>query len=60
MTRSQLVFRLSFLAIVALLMAAIWLLLRQLGMPASFAPSVLSDWFANQGTLGPVLLMLLM
>jgi len=47
MTRSKLVFRLSFLAIVTLLMAAIWLLLRQLGMPASFAPSVLSDWFAN-------------
>lgn len=60
MTRSQLVFRLSFLAIVTLLMVAIWLLLRQLGMPASFAPSALSDWFANQGALGPVLLMLLM
>jgi uncharacterized membrane protein YdjX (TVP38/TMEM64 family) len=60
MTRSKLVFRLSFLAIVTLLMAAIWLLLRQLGMPASFAPSVLSDWFANQGALGPVLLVLLM
>lgn len=60
MTRSQLVFRLSFLAIVTLLMVAIWLLLRQLGMPASFAPSVLSDWFADQGALGPVLLMLLM
>ncbi|WP_417565303.1 TVP38/TMEM64 family protein [Marinobacter sp.] len=60
MTRSQLVFRLSFLAIVALLMAVIWLLLRQLGMPASFAPSVLSNWLANQGALGPVLLMLLM
>jgi len=60
MTRSPLVFRLSFLAIVAFLMAMIWLLLRQLGMPSSFAPTVLSDWFASQGTLGPVLLMLLM
>ena len=60
MTRSPLVFRLSFLAIVALLMAAIWLLLQQLGMPASFAPSVLSDWFASQGAFGPLLLMLLM
>jgi uncharacterized membrane protein YdjX (TVP38/TMEM64 family) len=60
MTRSQLAFRFSFLAIVALLMAAIWLLLRHLGLPASLAPSVLSDWFASQGALGPVLLMLLM
>lgn len=60
MTRAQLVFRLSFLTIVALLMAAIWLLLQYLGMPVSFAPSVLSDWFASQGGLGPVLLMLLM
>ena len=60
MTRSQLVFRFSLLAIVALLMAAIWFLLRNLGMPASFTPSVLSDWFSSQGALGPVLLMLLM
>ena len=60
MTRSQLVFRFSLLAIIALLMAAIWFLLRNLGMPASFTPSVLSDWFSSQGALGPVLLMLLM
>ena len=60
MTRSQLVFRFSILAIVAMLMAAIWLLLRNLGMPASFTPSVLSDWFSSQGAMGPVLLMLLM
>lgn len=60
MTRSQLVFRFSLLAIVALLMAAIWFLLRNLGMPASFTPSVLSDWFSSQGALGPVLLLLLM
>ncbi|QTN42441.1 TVP38/TMEM64 family protein [Marinobacter salsuginis] len=60
MTRSQLIFRFSILAIVAMLMAAIWLLLRNLGMPASFSPSVLSDWFSSQGAMGPVLLMLLM
>ncbi|MTI99268.1 MAG: TVP38/TMEM64 family protein [Marinobacter adhaerens] len=60
MTRTQLIFRFSILAIVAMLMAAIWLLLRNLGMPVSFTPSVLSDWFSSQGAMGPVLLMLLM
>lgn len=60
MTRSQWLFRLFFLAIVALLMAAIWLLLRQLGMPASLAPTALSEWLIRQGMLGPLLLMLMM
>ncbi len=60
MTRTQLIFRFSILEIVAMLMAAIWLLLRNLGMPVSFTPSVLSDWFSSQGAMGPVLLMLLM
>ncbi|MBU2952804.1 TVP38/TMEM64 family protein [Marinobacter sp. F3R08] len=60
MTHSPLAFRLFFLAVVALLMVSIWLLLRQLGLPASFAPSVLSAWFADQGSIGPVFLMLLM
>lgn len=60
MIRSQWLFRLSFLAIVALLMAAIWLMLRQLGMPVSLAPAALSDWLMNQGMLGPVFLMLMM
>ena len=59
-SRSQWVFRLSFLAVVALVMIAIWLVLRQLGMPASFAPVALSDWLAHQGEFGPLLLMLLM
>ena len=59
-SRSQWVFRLSFLAIVALVMIAIWLVLRQLGMPTSFAPVALSDWLVRQGELGPLLLMLLM
>lgn len=60
MIRSQWIFRLSFLAIVALLMAAIWLLLRQLGMPVSLAPAALSDWLMHQGMLGPLFLMLMM
>lgn len=60
MIRSQWLFRFSFLAIVALLMGAIWLLLRQWGMPASLAPAALSDWLMNQGMLGPVFLMLMM
>ena len=59
-SRSQWVFRLSFLAIVALVMIAIWLVLRQLGMPVSFAPVALSDWLVHQGEFGPLLLMLLM
>ena len=60
MNGSHWVFRLSFLAIVVLLMMAIWLLLRQLDMPTSFEPSVLSDWLAHQGQLGPLLLILMM
>ncbi|MBW4935161.1 TVP38/TMEM64 family protein [Marinobacter sp. F4206] len=60
MDRSHWVFRLSFLAVVALLMAAIWLVLRQLGMPASLAPTAISAWLTEQGMLGPVFLMLMM
>jgi len=48
------------LVIVALLMAVIWLVLRQLGMPASLAPAALSEWLSQQGMLGPLLLMLMM
>ena len=51
MTRSPLVFRLSFLAIVAFLMAMIWLLLRQLGMPASFATCIPYDLSVEPGTI---------
>lgn len=60
MNRSQWVFRLFFLVIVALVMAAIWLVLRQLGMPASLAPDALSQWLSQQSGWGPILLMLLM
>ncbi|MBD3641719.1 MAG: TVP38/TMEM64 family protein [Marinobacter sp.] len=60
MKRSQWVFRISFLITVALLMAAIWLLLRQLGMPVSLAPAALSDWLLHQGAMGPLFLILMM
>ena len=60
MNRSQWAFRLTILVIVALLMGAIWLVLRQLGMPASLAPVALSEWLNDQGMFGPLLLMLLM
>ncbi|AOY89306.1 hypothetical protein BKP64_14635 [Marinobacter salinus] len=60
MNHSKWVFRLSILVIVALVMAVIWLVLRQLGMPVSLAPSALSDWLGHQGVSGPLLLMLMM
>ncbi|SOB77223.1 Uncharacterized membrane protein YdjX, TVP38/TMEM64 family, SNARE-associated domain [Marinobacter sp. LV10R510-11A] len=60
MNRSQWAFRLTILIIVALVMGAIWLILRQLGMPVSLAPVALSEWLNDQGMSGPLLLMLLM
>ncbi|WP_322001901.1 TVP38/TMEM64 family protein [Marinobacter alexandrii] len=60
MRHTQWAFRFFFLIFVGLLMAAIWLVLRQLGMPASLAPDALSQWLSQQNGLGMVLLMLLM
>lgn len=60
MNRSPWVFRTSILIIVGLVMAAIWLVLRQLGMPANLAPEALSHWLDQQGMLGPLLLILMM
>jgi len=60
MNRSPWLFRLSFLIVIVLVMAGIWLVLRQLGMPASLAPDALSNWLSGQGGLGLLLLMLLM
>lgn len=60
MNRSQYAFRFTFLLIVALVMAGIWLLLRQLGMPVSLSPAALAEWLNQQGMTGPLLLMLLM
>lgn len=48
------------LVVVALLMTVIWLVLRQLGMPASLAPAALSGWLSQQGMLGLLMLMLMM
>lgn len=53
-------FRLGLVAAVALLMAVLWLVLRQLGMPASLSPDALSAWLNGQGVWGPVFLFLMM
>lgn len=45
---------------VASLMAVLWLVLRQLGMPASLSPDALSAWLNGQGVWGPVFLFLMM
>ncbi|MCL7942628.1 VTT domain-containing protein [Marinobacter sp. ATCH36] len=47
-------------AAVALLMAVLWLVLRQLGMPASLSPDALSAWMNGQGAWGPMFLFLMM
>jgi len=60
MNRSQWAFRLTILITIALVMGAIWLILRKLGMPVSLAPAALSEWLNDQGMFGPLLLMLLM
>lgn len=60
MNRSPWVFRLTILVIAALVMGAIWLVLRHLGMPGSLAPVALAEWLNEQGMFGPLLLMLLM
>ena len=60
MNRSPWLFRLSFLIVITLVMAGIWLVLRQLGMPASLAPEALSGWLGDQGGLGLLLLVLMM
>lgn len=44
----------------ALLVSAIWLVLRQLGLPDTFTPASLAAWLNSQGLWGPVLLILLM
>lgn len=53
-------FRLGMVAAVAALMAVLWLVLRQMGMPASLSPDALSAWLNGQGMRGPVLLFLMM
>lgn len=53
-------FRLGLLGTIALVMVALWVVLNQLGMPASLAPRALADWIGTQGVWGPVLLFLMM
>ncbi|PXX92563.1 TVP38/TMEM64 family protein [Marinobacter vulgaris] len=53
-------FRLGIAGAVALLMLVLWLVLRQLGMPASLSPDALSGWLNGQGVWGPVFLFLMM
>lgn len=53
-------FRAGLLATVTAIMAGIWWLLQGLGLPMSFSPSGIAEWFNSQGNLGPLLLLLLM
>ncbi|MFN2362018.1 MAG: TVP38/TMEM64 family protein [Marinobacter sp.] len=53
-------FRLGMVVAVAALMAVLWLVLRQLGMPASLSPDALSAWLNGQGAWGPVFVFLMM
>ncbi|NMT62879.1 TVP38/TMEM64 family protein [Marinobacter orientalis] len=53
-------FRLGISAAVVLLMLVLWLVLRQMGMPASLSPDALSAWLNGQGVWGPVFLFLMM
>jgi uncharacterized membrane protein YdjX (TVP38/TMEM64 family) len=53
-------FRIGLVVSVAALMAGIWWLLQGLGLPMSFSPAGIAGWFNSQGSLGPLLLLLLM
>ncbi len=53
-------FRLGMVVAVVLVMAMLWLVLRQLGMPASLSPDALSAWLNGQGVWGPFFLFLMM
>jgi uncharacterized membrane protein YdjX (TVP38/TMEM64 family) len=54
------VFRAGLLAAATAIIAGIWWLLQALGLPMSFSPSGIAEWFNSQGNLGPLLLLLLM
>lgn len=53
-------FRLGLVAALALVMTILWLVLRELGMPASLSPDALSAWLNGQGGWGPVFLFVMM
>lgn len=52
--------KLAAFAGVAVLMLLLWLLLRQLGMPASLSASAISTWLNDHGLVGPLLLIAMM
>jgi uncharacterized membrane protein YdjX (TVP38/TMEM64 family) len=53
-------FKVSIVAAVAVIMAALWLVLRQLGMPDTLSSRAISDWLNSSGALGPLFLALMM
>ncbi|WP_163557685.1 TVP38/TMEM64 family protein [Halomonas sp. NO4] len=58
--KSPWVFRAILIAIVVVITAAIWWLLQALGLPMHFTPAGIAEWLNGRGTLGPLLLLLLM
>lgn len=53
-------FRVVLIATVMAIMAGIWWLLQGLGLPMSLSPTGIAAWLNSQGSLGPMLLLLLM
>lgn len=52
--------RIAVVLVVLAALAGVWWLLQILGMPASLSPDALSVWLQSQGSVGPLLLILLM
>jgi uncharacterized membrane protein YdjX (TVP38/TMEM64 family) len=52
--------RVAVVLLVLTALAGAWWLLQILGMPASLAPDMLSEWLSSQGSVGPLLLVMLM
>jgi len=52
--------KLMLVTAIVLLMAAFWLVMRQLGLPDNLSPGHLAEWLSGSGAWGPVLLMTLM
>lgn len=53
-------FKIAILAVVILVTAALWWVLRQMGMPDSLSASAIADWLSEEGAMGPLLLALMM
>ncbi len=52
--------RVLILLALALVMASLWLILRQLGMPASLSAPAIASWLGEQGPAGPLLVFTMM